>query len=108
MLLQLVLLILFAEQVNDQKESLILLLVCLYFFSWSQIFVFQVPRFVEFCQKCGIAEHCSVQFLKAAVVILLFLLIIVDKTQHFGQILSECRKGLSLFILIRNICSMFS
>ena len=52
---------------------------------------------------------CSVQFLKPAVVSVLFLLIVADRTQwHFWQFFPGCKEGLLFFVLIRSMCSMFS
>ena len=66
--------------------------VCLWFFSWSQIFDFQLPLFEK------------VKFLHV-----LFLLIVADITQsHFWQFFPGCKEGLLFFVLIETMCSMFS
>ena len=88
MLLQLILLILFAEQVNQRNfltkgSPLILPLVCLLLFSFAN---FHVPG-TPFCKSRILSQMwhcwtlCSVQFLKTAVVIVLFHLMAEDITQ---------------------------
>ena len=73
----------FICRARESKKLCFCLWSAVAFFSWCQIFGFQVPLFgkAEFCHKCDNAEHFLVQFLKAVVVIMLFLLIAAETTQ---------------------------
>ena len=104
-LLQLVLLILFAEQLNQRnfvtrRSLLILPLVCLPLLSFLE---------PNFWLPSTPFSKSPVHFLKTDVVIALLLLMAVDiMQQHFWKILSGYMEIWSFFILMGSICSICS